>query len=263
MDKRSGMVNNLYIILDVEFNGRKFASELPQEILEIGAVKVNEKLQMLDQFHSVVKPVYFSKLNRFVKQKTGIMQEEIDAAEGFVPVFGRFQEWMQDETMLFVSWGGEDMKVMLQDLRFHKIETSWAQNPIYIDLLKDFKVHYDLKNDMNLKEAVEHAGLEWEGDEHRALSDAINTAHIFVHLYTRMKLEPRLYVEHALNKKMRGWLKAKLRTSVLIKNGDVEAFYASQEFQDFVQYYKIDNRKLEKVKDFVVESLNEVQKKTD
>ena len=27
-----------YIVLDIEFNGRKFASELPMEVIEIGAV---------------------------------------------------------------------------------------------------------------------------------------------------------------------------------------------------------------------------------
>jgi inhibitor of KinA sporulation pathway (predicted exonuclease) len=248
-------VTNLYIVLDVEFNGRKFASELPQEIIEIGAVKVDAALQIVDQFHSVVKPIYFSKLNRFVKEKTGIAQEEIDSAEGFKPVYDKFHSWVQSDSMMFVTWGGEDIKVMIQDLKLHHIETEWAKTPMYIDLLKDFKVLYELKNDMNLKDAVELSGLEWEGDEHRALSDAINTANIFKHVYPRMKLEPRAYVENALNKKIRGWLKGKLRGLDKEKRRNLELFYQSEEFQNFMVFFKINEEKLVKVKEFVEESL--------
>ncbi len=34
-----------YIILDIEFNGRKFASDLPMEVIEIGAVRLDASLE--------------------------------------------------------------------------------------------------------------------------------------------------------------------------------------------------------------------------
>ena len=58
-----------YIILDIEFNGRKFASDLPMEVIEIGAVRLNSSLQYINEFSSLIKPVYFSKLNGFIKEK--------------------------------------------------------------------------------------------------------------------------------------------------------------------------------------------------
>lgn len=58
-----------YIILDIEFNGRKFASEHPMEVIEIGAVRLDSSLQYKDEFSSLIKPIYFSTLNSFIKKK--------------------------------------------------------------------------------------------------------------------------------------------------------------------------------------------------
>lgn len=57
-----------YIILDIEFNGRKFASDLPMEVIEIGAVRLDESLKIVNEFSSLIKPVYFPKLNNFIKK---------------------------------------------------------------------------------------------------------------------------------------------------------------------------------------------------
>lgn len=58
-----------YIILDIEFNGRKFASEHPMEVIEIGAVRLDASLQVKDEFSALIKPIYFSTLNSFIKKK--------------------------------------------------------------------------------------------------------------------------------------------------------------------------------------------------
>lgn len=58
-----------YIILDIEFNGRKFASEHPMEVIEIGAVRLDASLRPVDEFTSLIKPVYFATLNSFIKKK--------------------------------------------------------------------------------------------------------------------------------------------------------------------------------------------------
>lgn len=58
-----------YIILDIEFNGRKFASEHPMEVIEIGAVRLDASLQYKGEFSALIKPIYFSTLNSFIKKK--------------------------------------------------------------------------------------------------------------------------------------------------------------------------------------------------
>ncbi len=64
------------------------------EVIEIGAVRLNSSLEQVDEFSALIKPVYFSKLNSFIKKKTGIPQEDIDAASRFPKVIGDFTAWL-------------------------------------------------------------------------------------------------------------------------------------------------------------------------
>ena len=64
-----------YIVFDLEWNqnpdGRKHPdSRLPFEIIEIGAVKLNEKREIIDTFQCLIKPkVYLSLKKKFLLLK--------------------------------------------------------------------------------------------------------------------------------------------------------------------------------------------------
>ncbi|UUZ92201.1 hypothetical protein LJK87_43485 [Paenibacillus sp. P25] len=59
-----------YIVIDLEFNGRRHYNVYPMEIIEIGAVKLNEQLEIIDTFQSYIRPKY--PINRFALQFCGI-----------------------------------------------------------------------------------------------------------------------------------------------------------------------------------------------
>lgn len=176
-----------YIILDIEFNGRKFASELPMEVIEIGAVRFNSELQAVDEFTSLVKPVYFSKLNSFIKEKTGIPQEGIDAARGFPAVSAEFRSWLdRSPEFIFVTWGGEDMKRIVLDARMHKLDdVYWTAIP-YFDLLKGYIRYKNVTNDVSVEAALADLGIDTTGSAHRALDDAKMTGDIFRKVYAHL-----------------------------------------------------------------------------
>ncbi|MDO3408364.1 3'-5' exonuclease [Saccharibacillus sp. CPCC 101409] len=179
-----------YIVLDIEFNGRKFASPHPMEVIEIGAVRLDESLQDTDTFAAFIRPVYFAKLNSFIKKKTGIPQESIDAAPRFPKVIAQFREWLDlaPGPLTFVVWGGEDIKRIVQDVRMHKLEeTYWTQTPS-LDLLKGFLQTQGLKNDVSVEGALAMLNLETSGAAHRALDDAKMTADIFRSVYDKLDL---------------------------------------------------------------------------
>lgn len=55
-----------YIVLDLEWNqspiGKKGAvAGIPFEIIQIGAVKLNERFEEIDSFDAYVKPIVYSK----------------------------------------------------------------------------------------------------------------------------------------------------------------------------------------------------------
>ncbi|GLX70246.1 3'-5' exonuclease [Paenibacillus glycanilyticus] len=180
-----------YIILDIEFNGRKFASDLPMEVIEIGAVRLNESLQQTDIFSSLIKPVYFSKLNSFIKKKTGIPQEDIDIAPRFPRVISEFIEWLNrgGEPFMLFTWGGEDLKRIVYDTRMHKMDDAFWLSIDYFDLLKGYLRHKNLTNDVSVENALADLNLVSEGNAHRALDDAIMTADVFRSVFEHLDLD--------------------------------------------------------------------------
>jgi len=168
-----------YIVLDIEFNGRKFASDLPMEVIEIGAVRLNEQLQQVDEFGAMIKPVYFAKLNSFIKKKTGIAQEEIDRAGGFPAVIADFLAWLnRSEACVLITWGGEDLKRIVLDTRMHKLDDAYWLAVPYFDLLKGFLRYKGVTNDVSVEAALTDLGIEDNGAAHRALDDARMTAKV-------------------------------------------------------------------------------------
>jgi inhibitor of KinA sporulation pathway (predicted exonuclease) len=203
-----------YIILDIEFNGRKFASDLPMEVIEIGAVRLDAALQPIDEFSSLVKPVYFSKLNGFIKKKTGIPQEDIDQADGFRKVITDFINWLnRSEAFLLITWGGEDLKRIVYDTRMHKLDDAFWMAASYFDLLKGFTRFKNVTNDVSVEAALLDLHITAEGSAHRALDDARMTAEVFRAIFTELDFERKQqYIDVYANAKERRLVKTAIRS---------------------------------------------------
>ena len=52
--------------------------------------------QIVDYFHSFVRPKLNPRLTEFCQQATGISQKQVDAAPDFIQVLESFQEWLID-----------------------------------------------------------------------------------------------------------------------------------------------------------------------
>ena len=73
---------NTYIVFDLEWNqsagGRETAiKELPFEIIEIGAVKLNENREVIDTFRRLIRPAVYKTLHFKVLEVVNIGQEEL------------------------------------------------------------------------------------------------------------------------------------------------------------------------------------------
>lgn len=202
-----------YIVIDVEFNGRRFASELPMEVIELGAVCLNERLEVVGEFSRFIKPVYFAKLNKFIRQKTGILQEQIDEAARFPVVFHSFVQWLaQYDSAIIFTWGGEDLKRLLLDTRMHKLDETVWQTTLSFDLLKGYIRAKQLKNDISVENALIECGFTVEQPAHRAINDAHMTAQILVAIFAELDItQATPYKEQVTNAKERQLLKNAMR----------------------------------------------------
>lgn len=228
-----------YIVLDIEFNGRKFASELPMEVIEIGAVRLDDSLKPIDEFTAFIKPVYFAKLNSFIQKKTGIPQESINTAAGFPKVIRDFLAWLdKSEQLMLITWGGEDLKRIVLDTRMHKMDDAyWLAIPYY-DLLKGYIRMKGLTNDVSVEAALTELGLTSDGAAHRALDDARMTADIFRSIYEQLDFSyTQHYKDLFTNAKERRLVKNAIR---LLRSQKLEPTWES-----FVQHVLKDKVKLD------------------
>lgn len=176
-----------YIVFDLELNSKPFKSRHPNEVIEIGAVKLNRDLEITGTFQSFVKPKVYKKLFKVIKQKTDISQEDINDAEDFKIVLSRFREWIARDYVL-CSWGNDDIHHMRSNCRLNRLGTKWIKK--CFDIQKHFSKVYGLPSGhvSSLKDALQVLDINVEGKLHRAGIDAKYTAEVFVGIFNEADL---------------------------------------------------------------------------
>lgn len=177
-----------YIIYDLELNSKPFKSNLPNEIIEIGAVKLDDNLNKVDEFQSFIKPKYFSKLFSLVKKKTQITQDDINNADNFKSVIRKFRQWIGSDFIL-ISWGHDDIYNLTLNCRFNRIKTEWLKKNI--DIQKQFSSIFNLPPGQrySLENALKLMGIDIKDNFHRALTDAEYTSKIFKGVFDKLNLQ--------------------------------------------------------------------------
>jgi len=101
-----------HIILDLEATCWKDRGVKKQnEIIEIGAIKIDGNGKLISEFSEFVKPKLNPELSDFCKELTTIGQSDIDSADTFDCVIERFKKWINlDEPYILCSWGFYDRK---------------------------------------------------------------------------------------------------------------------------------------------------------
>ena len=172
-----------YIVVDLEWNQamsskssvfNKLPIKLRGEIIEIGAVKLDENLQPADEFTIDVKPVYFKRMHYKVKKLTGFDKERLAKGYSFRDAFEKFREWC-GEDVTFLTWGCDDRGIMEQNIIIHDLDWDWIADWINLQLIYNMQTDGD-KNQKSLATAMEHFNIEQTRVAHDALGDAYNTA---------------------------------------------------------------------------------------
>ncbi|MCD8009363.1 MAG: exonuclease domain-containing protein [Lachnospiraceae bacterium] len=180
-----------YIVFDLEWNqcpqGKARENpRLPFEIVEIGAIKLNEEKETIDSFHEVIRPLVYRKLHFRTREVIHIDQEELNAARTFCPVIRDFLAWC-GEDYEFVSWGRLDINDLKRNMDYYRIQNPFPQPLFYYDLQKMFSLLYDDgKSRSSLIDAVEYLQIPETMPFHRAFDDTYYTAEVM----KRMDMEP-------------------------------------------------------------------------
>lgn len=170
-----------YIIFDLEAScwlGRP--PHGVNEIIEIGAVMVNDYAEVTDSFMKFVKPSVNPILSDFCKKLTSISQQDVDKSKSFPFVIEEFKDWIgiDEEEYTLISWGKYDQQQLIDDSKLHRLDDDWLSS--HVNIKPIYRKLKNLKDEPGLKKAVKLEGFEFTGIHHRAISDAENLAKIFV-----------------------------------------------------------------------------------
>ncbi len=150
------------------------------EVIEIGALKINEYGEFIETFERFIRPVVNPVLSGFCKRLTSIQQTQVNTARTFPRIIEEFREWgnVYDDDFYLCSWGQNDHKLLFDDCMLHDVDTDWLDR--YVDLKNQFFKIKSREVKGTLKNIVKKEGFDFTGKPHRALSDAENLSKIFV-----------------------------------------------------------------------------------
>jgi ERI1 exoribonuclease 2 len=187
-----------FLVVDFEATCEKEKRIYPQEIIEFPSVLVDGATGRIESaFRRYVRPKHNPLLTQFCRDLTGIRQEDVDGGVDLGVAISLHDAWLKAAMagtgaglkncgrLAVVTWGDWDCRTMLEsECRFKGIA-----KPSYFDRWINLRVPFQAAlgggGRTTLQEAVQVAGLKWEGRLHCGLDDARNTARLLVDLMRR------------------------------------------------------------------------------
>ena len=176
-----------YIVFDLEWNQppneESVITEpfyLDGEIIEIGAVKLDDHFKTVDDLRLYITPRYYTKMHKRIAALTGIRDKDLlEKGMPFPAAFDRFLEWCGPE-FTFMTWSLSDMPMLVDNMLLHGIDTGCL--PQCVDGRRIFSQEImRIDRRMSLNDAMKVLNEKGE-TAHDALHDSRNTVKICDHL---------------------------------------------------------------------------------
>jgi DNA polymerase III epsilon subunit-like protein len=190
-----------FIVFDLELNQDfsslqdlyKTRSSLPFEIIQIGAVKLDSEFNTVDTFNCYVKPTFYSKINSFITELTGITTEQLQSEERFPEIYKAFTKFIDGSDSIFCIWGKSDIKELSRNIEMHQLNSKPLPRR-FINIQPYVSIYFNFppKNLLRLQHAVEALNLPINYTFHNAFYDAYYTAEIFKKVYNSF-IQPEIY----------------------------------------------------------------------
>lgn len=180
-----------FIIFDLEWNNA-YNYKLNKginEIVEIGAIKLNDRLEIVDTFKQLIKPKLSKKLTSRFKNLTHITMEELkENGIPFEEAFADFSRWTSGNDTVFLSWSTSDLYTLVDNYRFFKKTISIDFITKYADAQKycmQFIIGHN-GNQISLQNCAMEFNIDIDTSNlHRALEDCYVTAYCFKKVFDK------------------------------------------------------------------------------
>lgn len=178
------------VVIDVEMcrvHTKNTTYPYKNEIIQIGAVLMNENYEIQSEFSTYVKP-QFGKVDYYISMLTGISERTLKNAPHIEEALTQMLNWIGSSEVVFYSWSDTDYYQIRneiqqkcdEDVRWERLlnQANWID---YQRKLGDRLESYKL---LRLTEALDLAEVDTSGKLHDGLDDALNTARMIAKLET-------------------------------------------------------------------------------
>lgn len=184
-----------YVIMDLEWNN-VFVKRLKgyiNEIIEIGAVMLDEDLNPCEEFSCLIKSQLGRRLNSHVKELTHITNEELSRdGISFAKAMNGFEKWLDGKDTVFVTWGNCDIRSLLDNFSFFLEKNTIPFITKYLDLQSYCQsiVANGVENQVGLAAAADKMNIPTDSlNSHRALDDSRLAAHCLIRSFDRARID--------------------------------------------------------------------------
>lgn len=177
------------LVIDLEMAGRALVDkrlEHPyiKEIIEIGAVLLDDNNEQVSTFSTYVKP-RFSKVTKSIEKLTGITDDMLVDAPYFEDAIKEVIDKLPEDVIL-CTWSDSDTAAIYREIEIKGLHIERLNELCegYFDIQKEFSNKLNFGHILNLEKALNLVGIDFKGKAHGALDDAINTAKLYKSMYS-------------------------------------------------------------------------------
>lgn len=185
-----------YILLDFEWDAFYCPAEkgFVNEILQFGAVKLNEQLQLIDRFSVDVKSSLSKKLSGRFKALTGITNNQMLAGIPLKQAVLDYKSWAGEDT-LTLTWSDTDLHVLHKNCALFLKQPELACLGLYADLQKIFHTYLSQQgnpqtNQISLENAAGLLNIFFKEENlHSAVDDSLLSAAILQQCVNKVNIK--------------------------------------------------------------------------
>lgn len=205
-----------YIVYDLEFNQKyntssdnidstedkvNASSNMPFEIIQIGALKLNENFETVATFDELIKPTLYKTIHPYVENLTKITNDKVALCKNFTDTYKDFLKFLGNDEIVLCVWGITDIKELIRNVEFHNLPNSKFSK--YIDIQKYASKHLKTpnKSKVGLRNAIDFLEIPITGEFHDAFNDAHYTTEVFK-LINKDDIKSEIYTPSNSNKRI-------------------------------------------------------------
>lgn len=181
-----------YVIIDLEFNNLQGVYQTmsqyvnrensykrrlyPNEIIQIGAVRLGADLTMQDGLNLMIKNTFYKTLNPMISEMTGVTQAMMDEGIGYPEAVKVLEKFCEDAIVL--TWGVSDLYEIIRNCHMHQTPITVLGHR-YLDLQTWIGQREGENRTPSLKSIMELYAIEVDESKlHDGFYDAQSTARV-------------------------------------------------------------------------------------